>query len=46
MTMDEFMKKVLEVVPDAEFGDDNEGQIVIYTNLRYTDGRVTPFEAD
>lgn len=34
MTFDEFMAKVLEAFPEAMVGEDNDGQLVIYTNLR------------
>lgn len=45
MTSDEFLAKVLEVVPGAEIGEDNDGQIVIYTNMGIDEvGQVVPFE--
>lgn len=31
-TYAELYRKVLEFLPNAEFGEDNDGQIVIYTN--------------
>lgn len=34
--MDEFTElrdKILAIIPGATFGEDNDGQIVIYTNL-------------
>jgi len=34
MTFDELYAKVLEIQPFATMGEDNEGQIVIYTGLR------------
>ncbi len=34
MTFDEFMEKMLSVFPDAEAGQDNDGQLVIYTGLQ------------
>lgn len=35
--MDDFVilrDKILAILPNATFGEDNDGQIVIYTNLR------------
>ena len=31
--MDNLMEQVLRILPDAQFEEDNDGQIVIYTNL-------------
>lgn len=31
--LDDLMRAILTLIPGAEFGDDNDGQIVIYTNL-------------
>ena len=31
--MFEFMKKVREIIPNATWDTDNDGQIIIYTNL-------------
>lgn len=33
MKISEFEKMILEILPRAQFGDDNEGQILIYTGL-------------
>jgi len=33
MTFDEFMELVLGDFPNAEVGQDNDGQLVIYTNM-------------
>ena len=33
MKFDEIMRKVLTMFPDAELGEDNDGQLVIYTGL-------------
>jgi hypothetical protein len=30
----QFVDRVLEIIPEATLGEDEEGQIVIYTNLR------------
>ena len=43
MTTDELIRKVLLILPDAELGEDNDGQIVIYTGLtEQSAGTVTP----
>lgn len=44
MTFDEFMRKMLDVFPDAEVGTDNDGQLIIYTNLTERDGLVVEFD--
>lgn len=31
-TFTELVKAILEILPQATFGDDNDGQIIIYTN--------------
>jgi len=33
MTFNELYSKVLEILPHATMGEDNDGQLVIYTNL-------------
>lgn len=35
MTFDEFMSKVVATFPNADVGEDNEGQLVIYTGLQF-----------
>lgn len=34
MTFNEMYSRILEILPDASCGEDNEGQIVIYTNKK------------
>lgn len=34
MNFGEFMNKVVEAFPDAEVGEDNDRQLIIYTNLQ------------
>lgn len=36
MTFDEFMELVLKDFPNAHVGEDSDGQLVIYTNLKET----------
>lgn len=33
MTLNELMQKISEILPEAEMGDDLDGQIIIYTNM-------------
>ena len=33
MTYDEFYRAILEVLPAAQLGEDNDGQIVVYTDM-------------
>lgn len=33
MTLAELLSIILPLMPEAEVGEDNDGQIVIYTNL-------------
>ncbi len=44
MTFDELMRKVLAIMPDAQLDEDNDGQIVIYTDLEETpNGQLRKF---
>ena len=36
-SMNELMKLVLEIVPNASFSEDADGQIVVHTNLQQVD---------
>ena len=46
MDANELIRKVLELFPTATIGEDNDGQIVIYTDLAETpDGWIVPYEA-
>tara|TARA_Y100000310_G_scaffold312845_1_gene360570 strand:+ start:817 stop:978 length:162 start_codon:yes stop_codon:yes gene_type:complete len=33
MTYDELYRAILEVLPAAQLGEDNDGQIVVYTDM-------------
>ena len=33
MTFDELRKAILEVLPAAQVGEDNHGQIIVYTDM-------------
>jgi len=33
-TLDELNSKITEILPDAWIGEDNEGQLIVYTNLK------------
>ena len=44
MTFDEMLQKVLEIFPNAQADEDNEGQLVIYTDRQVNkDGNVVQF---
>lgn len=34
MTYNELYEKILEICPNAEMGEDGDGQLVVYTNKR------------
>jgi hypothetical protein len=38
-TLDELVSLVGNVLPNAEFGEDNEGQVIVYTNLYQKPGK-------
>jgi hypothetical protein len=42
----EFMVLMLNTFPNAEVGEDNDGQLVIYTALAIKDGKVVSFEPE
>jgi len=33
MTFEEFYQKVLSIFPDAYIGEDNDGQLIVYTAM-------------
>lgn len=35
---------ILEILPNATLGEDNDGQVIIYTDLRLNQGKLEPFE--
>ena len=43
---DELLRDILEILPNATVGEDNEGQLVIYTNLKVvsSDGHLVDME--
>ena len=47
-TFDELYQAILAILPDAQFDEDNDGQIIVYTNLRETDeeGNLQEFESE
>lgn len=47
MTTNEFMNKMLELLPDAVLGEDEDGQLIIYTGLmEREDGQVVGLKLD
>ena len=45
MTYEEFMKKTLDTFPGAQVSMDNEGQLIVYTDLMSDDSgeKIVPF---
>lgn len=44
MSVDDLMKKILAILPNATVDEDLEGQIVIYTNKKERDGSLVEFD--
>lgn len=44
MTSNELMNKIREILPNATIGEENDGQIVIYTNLEEINNRLIDFD--
>lgn len=45
MDMDELFRKILSILPNASFDEDNDGQIIIYTDKRESsDGEVIDYD--
>jgi hypothetical protein len=41
MTIEDLIAVLMDIIPDAQLGEDEDGQIVIYTGLKMpSDGRV------
>ena len=46
-TLEELCEEIAKILPSASFGFDNEGQIVIYTDLTInSDNLISPMSAD
>ena len=47
MIYKEMYKKVLEIFPDAEIEEDNDGQIIIYTGTMVApENKIVPFTVE
>ena len=44
MTEVELVRALLAVFPDMTLGEDNDGQLVVYTDCRLVNDQVIPFE--
>lgn len=45
MPFDEFMTRLLAVLPDAQVGEDNDGQMIVYTGLAHSGDDVVVMES-
>ena len=46
MTLQELMVAIDKILPGAQIGEDNDGQIVIYTDLMEKDEKLVKFEEE
>lgn len=46
MYFNEFYSRLLEILPNATVGEDNDGQLVIYTDMRVSEDKLIPFEVE
>lgn len=45
MTENEAISKLLEIFPNMTLGEDNDGQLIVYTDTRIdADGNIEPLE--
>lgn len=44
MNENELVEKLLQIFPNMELGEDNDGQLIIYTDCELTNGIVTPYK--
>lgn len=43
LTLDELYVAITAILPNATFGEDNDGQLIIYTDMTETEtGRIRP----
>lgn len=45
-TLEDLLSLFLPLLPEATVGDDNDGQVIIYTNLRLDGEALVPFAID
>lgn len=46
-SFNDMARKILAVFPDATFGEDNEGQLIVYTDMRVdSNDQICPFIPD
>lgn len=46
MTETEMISKLLAIFPNMTLGEDNDGQLVVYTDCRLSNGQVETYEVD
>lgn len=44
MTESEMLSQLLKIFPDATLGEDNDGQLIIFTDMRFSGENIVPFE--
>ena len=44
-TTNDLLRAILKILPHASIGEDNDGQIVIYTNMQETPNGVKDMDA-
>ena len=42
MTVDDLIREILAILPFATFGEDNDGQLIIYTDMMCVGGPNVP----
>jgi hypothetical protein len=46
MTENEMLSRLLQIFPDATLGEDSDGQLVIFTDMKLSGENVVPFVED
>ncbi len=44
MTFDDLLRKILNILPDAQIEEDNDGQMIIYTGKKLENESVVDWE--
>lgn len=46
MNINEAMRNILAVFPNATIDEDNDGQLIVYTNMKIQGDMLLPFEVE